>query len=62
MGRCQKYQNLTFQGNFLSQELSESFSIFFIEEYQLEAHTLLLTFFDNNNFQIPLFYKMMLNF
>ena len=28
----------------------------------LEAHILLLTFFDNNNFQIPLFSKMMPNF
>ena len=44
-----KGQNFTFKVNFLSQKLSNSFSIyFFIEEYQsnLGPNFLLLTFFD----------------
>ena len=32
-----KFQNLTFKVNFLCQKLSNSFSIFFIEEYQFRG-------------------------
>ena len=43
-----KFQNLTFKVNFLCQKSSESFSIFFsLENTNLGAHNLLLTFFDN---------------
>ena len=51
MGRC---QNLTFKFNFLCQKSSESFSL---KNTNLGAHYLLLTFFDNINFQITLFSK-----
>ena len=49
--------------NFLCQKSSESFQIFFsLKNINLGAHFLLLTFFDDINFEIALFSKMMPNF
>ena len=61
MASCQKVPKFDFQRQFSMSKLSESFSFFFIEE-NLGAHFLLLTFFDNINFQITLLSKMMSNF
>ena len=47
--RCQKLPNLTFKVNFLSQKSSESLWFFLLKNTNLEAHFLLLTFFDNVN-------------
>ena len=50
---------LTFKVNFLWQKLSESFQTFFsLNNINLGAHFLLLTFFDNFNFESTLFSKM----
>ena len=57
-----KGQFLTFKVNFLCQKLSESFQILFsLKNINLGSHFLLLTFFDNINFSITLFSKMMSN-
>ena len=51
-------QFLTFKVNFPCQKLSKSFSIFFpLKNINLDAHFLLLTFFDNINFWITLLLK-----
>ena len=49
---------LTFKVNFLYQKLSESFSIFFsLKNINFGASLLLLTFFENSNFETTLLLK-----
>ena len=56
---CLKVQKWTFKVNFLCQKSSESFSIFFsLKNTNLEAHNLLLAFFDKINFLTTLFLKL----
>ena len=53
---------LTFKVTFLWQKLSESLYLFSLKNMILGAHFLLLTFFENFNFQTTLFSKMTSNF
>ena len=64
VSKSAKSPNLpTFKVNFLYQKLSESFSIFFsLKNINLGTHFLLLTFFDNFNFESTLFSKMIGHF
>ena len=56
------FENLTFKVNSLHQKSSESFSFFSLKNMNIGANFLLLTFFDNINFQITLFSQMMPSF
>ena len=60
MGRCQKVPIFDFKVNFfLCQKSSESFSILFsLKNTNLEAHFLLLAFFDKINFLTTLLLKL----
>ena len=49
-GDVQKCQNLTFKVNLLLQKSSESLSFFFIENTNLGAHFLFLTFLNDIDF------------
>ena len=64
MGRCQKVPKSDFQSQFSTSKIIWIFLIFFfaLKNTNLGAHFLLLAFFDNINFQITLFSKMMPNF
>ena len=53
---------MTFIVNFRWQKLSKSFSFFSLRNINLEAHFLLLTFFDNINFWITLLSKVKIQF
>ena len=56
VAKCEKW---TFKVNFLCQKSSESFSIFFsLKNTNLEAHFLLLAFFDKINFLTTLLLKL----
>ena len=56
VAKCKKW---TFKVNFLCQKSSESFSIFFsLKNTNLEAHFLLLAFFDKINFLTTLLLKL----
>ena len=56
VAKCKKW---TFKVNFLCQKSSESFSFFFsLKDTNLEAHFLLLAFFDKINFLTTLLLKL----
>ena len=59
MGRCKKVLTFDFQSQFSKSKIIRNFlNFFFIENMNLGAHFLLLTFIDNINFYITLFSKM----
>ena len=57
MGGVKKCQNSIFKVNFLYQKWSDSYSFFSLKNTNLEAHYLLLAFFDNINSKSLYFLK-----
>ena len=59
MGRCQKVSKFDFQSQFSTSKIIRNFLIFSLENMNLGAHFLSLTFLDNINFPVIFFSKMM---
>ena len=58
MGRCQKVPKFDFQSQFfMSKTIGIFLNFYLLKNISLEAHSLLLTFFDNINFWITLLLK-----
>ena len=63
MGSCQKVPKSDFQSQFSASKIIRIFCIFsFIEEYEFRSTFFVVDIFDNINFQIFLFSKMIPNF